>query len=117
MQAVLYKPVGATEQVGKELAMQTIEAAIWFLGFALGMELLGVASNSFITAGGIGTLVFTFAGKEVGDATAQSCSFSLVCLCLFWLAIVGAPDEFTRVGFLRRPRPGAGQLRSEARGR
>lgn len=65
MQAVVYKPVGATEQVGKELVLQTIDAGIWFLGFALGMELLGVASNSFITAGGIGTLVFTFAGKEV----------------------------------------------------
>ncbi|PIA52305.1 hypothetical protein AQUCO_01000284v1 [Aquilegia coerulea] len=51
--------------MGFQFATRTITTAVWVGGCALFMELLGFSTQKWLTAGGLGTVLLTLAGREI----------------------------------------------------
>ena len=54
-----------SEQMGFQFAGKTIYTAVWVASVSLFMELLGFSTQRWLTAGGLGTVLLTLAGREV----------------------------------------------------
>lgn len=54
-----------TFQMGFQFAGKAIYTAVWVAAFSLFMELLGFSTQKWLTAGGLGTVLLTLAGREV----------------------------------------------------
>ena len=59
--------------MGFDLAGKAVYAAVWVAAVSLFMELLGFSTQRWLTAGGLGTVLLTLAGREV-----QHCFFCTV---------------------------------------
>lgn len=51
--------------MGFQFAGKAIYSAVWVAAAALFMELLGFSTQKWLTAGGLGTVLLTLAGREV----------------------------------------------------
>lgn len=51
--------------MGFEFAGKAVYTAVWVAAVSLFMELLGFSTQKWITAGGLGTVLLTLAGREV----------------------------------------------------
>ena len=51
--------------MGFQFAGKAIYTAVWVASVSLFMELLGFSTQKWLTAGGIGTVLLTLAGREV----------------------------------------------------
>lgn len=51
--------------MGFEFAGKAVYTAVWIAGVSLFMELLGFSTQKWLTAGGLGTVLITLAGREV----------------------------------------------------
>jgi mechanosensitive ion channel protein 1/2/3 len=60
-------------QMGLDFAGKAIYTAVWVAAVSLFMELLGFSTQKWLTAGGLGTVLLTLAGREV-----HHCLFSTV---------------------------------------
>lgn len=56
--------------MGFQFAGKAVYSAVWVAAVSLFMELLGFSTQKWLTAGGLGTVLLTLAGREV-----KSCSF------------------------------------------
>ncbi|XP_042376289.1 mechanosensitive ion channel protein 2, chloroplastic-like isoform X1 [Zingiber officinale] len=54
-----------TRKMGFEFAGRAIYTAVWVASVSLFMELLGFSTQKWITAGGLGTVLLTLAGREI----------------------------------------------------
>lgn len=52
--------------MGFQFAGKAIYSAVWVASASLFMELLGFSTQKWLTAGGLGTVLLTLAGREVG---------------------------------------------------
>lgn len=52
-------------QMGFQFAGKAIYSAVWVAAVSLFMELLGFSTQKWLTAGGLGTVLLTLAGREV----------------------------------------------------
>lgn len=55
----------ASSQMGFQFAGKAIYTAVWVAAVSLFMELLGFSTQKWLTAGGLGTVLLTLAGREV----------------------------------------------------
>lgn len=53
------------EQMGFQFAGKAVYSAVWVAAVSLFMELLGFSTQKWLTAGGLGTVLITLAGREV----------------------------------------------------
>jgi len=51
--------------VGFDFAGKAVYTAVWVAAVSLFMELLGFSTQKWLTAGGLGTVLLTLAGREV----------------------------------------------------
>jgi len=51
--------------MGFQFAGKAVYSAVWIAAFSLFMELLGFSTQKWVTAGGLGTVLLTLAGREV----------------------------------------------------
>ena len=51
--------------MGFQFAGKAVYTAIWVAAVSLFMELLGFSTQKWLTAGGLGTVLLTLAGREV----------------------------------------------------
>lgn len=51
--------------MGYEFAGKAVYSAVWVASISLFMELLGFSTQKWVTAGGLGTVLLTLAGREV----------------------------------------------------
>lgn len=51
--------------MGFEFAGKATYTAVWVASVSLFMELLGFSTQKWLTAGGLGTVLLTLAGREV----------------------------------------------------
>lgn len=51
--------------MGFQFAGKAVYSAVWIAAFSLFMELLGFSTQRWVTAGGLGTVLLTLAGREV----------------------------------------------------
>ncbi|XP_051117730.1 mechanosensitive ion channel protein 2, chloroplastic-like [Andrographis paniculata] len=51
--------------MGFQFAGRAVNAAVWIAAVSLFMELLGFSTQKWITAGGLGTVLITLAGREI----------------------------------------------------
>lgn len=51
--------------MGFQFAGKAIYSAVWVAAVSLFMELLGFSTQRWLTAGGLGTVLLTLAGREV----------------------------------------------------
>ncbi|XP_027362322.1 mechanosensitive ion channel protein 2, chloroplastic-like isoform X2 [Abrus precatorius] len=51
--------------MGFQFAGKTVYSAVWIAAFSLFMELLGFSTQRWVTAGGLGTVLLTLAGREI----------------------------------------------------
>lgn len=51
--------------MGFEFAGKAVYTAVWIAAVSLFMELLGFSTQKWLTAGGLGTVLLTLAGREV----------------------------------------------------
>ncbi|GAA0176029.1 ion channel [Lithospermum erythrorhizon] len=51
--------------MGFEFAGKALYTAVWVAAFSLFMELLGFSTQKWVTAGGLGTVLLTLAGREI----------------------------------------------------
>ncbi|XP_022844199.1 mechanosensitive ion channel protein 2, chloroplastic-like isoform X2 [Olea europaea var. sylvestris] len=54
-----------TRNMGFQFAGRTIYTAVWVAAASLFMELLGFSTQKWLTAGGLGTVLLTLAGREI----------------------------------------------------
>ncbi|XP_038703691.1 mechanosensitive ion channel protein 3, chloroplastic-like isoform X2 [Tripterygium wilfordii] len=54
-----------TRNVGFDFAGKSIYTAVWVAAVSLFMELLGFSTQKWLTAGGLGTVLLTLAGREI----------------------------------------------------
>ncbi|XP_027904173.1 mechanosensitive ion channel protein 2, chloroplastic-like isoform X2 [Vigna unguiculata] len=54
-----------SRNVGFDLAGKAVYAAVWVAAVSLFMELLGFSTQRWLTAGGLGTVLLTLAGREI----------------------------------------------------
>ncbi|WOL20379.1 mechanosensitive ion channel protein 3, chloroplastic-like [Canna indica] len=54
-----------TRKMGFEFAGKAVYTAVWIAAVSLFMELLGFSTQKWITAGGLGTVLLTLAGREI----------------------------------------------------
>ncbi|KAK2973503.1 hypothetical protein RJ640_020165 [Escallonia rubra] len=54
-----------TRNMGFQFAGKTIYTAVWVAAVSLFMELLGFSTQRWLTAGGLGTVLLTLAGREI----------------------------------------------------
>lgn len=52
-------------QMGFQFAWKAVYSAVWVAALSLFMELLGFSTQKWLTAGGLGTVLLTLAGREV----------------------------------------------------
>lgn len=52
-------------QMGFQFAGKAVYSAVWVASASLFMELLGFSTQKWLTAGGLGTVLLTLAGREV----------------------------------------------------
>lgn len=52
-------------QMGFQFAWKAVYSAVWVAAVSLFMELLGFSTQKWLTAGGLGTVLLTLAGREV----------------------------------------------------
>lgn len=52
-------------QMGFQFAGKAVYSAVWVAAVSLFMELLGFSTQKWLTAGGLGTVLLTLAGREV----------------------------------------------------
>jgi hypothetical protein len=52
-------------QMGFQFAGRAVYSAVWVAAVSLFMELLGFSTQKWLTAGGLGTVLLTLAGREV----------------------------------------------------
>ena len=64
--------------MGFQFAGKAVYSAVWIAAFSLFMELLGFSTQKWVTAGGLGTVLLTLAGREVWD---------LLLLLMFWVPL------------------------------
>lgn len=62
---VLYSKLLALGQMGFQFAGKAVYSAVWVAAISLFMELLGFSTQKWLTAGGLGTVLLTLAGREV----------------------------------------------------
>lgn len=55
----------ACVQMGFQFAWKAVYSAVWVAAVSLFMELLGFSTQKWLTAGGLGTVLLTLAGREV----------------------------------------------------
>lgn len=53
--------------MGYDFAGKAIYSAVWVASISLFMELLGFSTQKWVTAGGLGTVLLTLAGREVQE--------------------------------------------------
>jgi hypothetical protein len=51
--------------MGFSFAGKAVYSAVWIAAVSLFMELLGFSTQKWLTAGGLGTVLLTLAGREV----------------------------------------------------
>lgn len=51
--------------MGFNFAGKAVYSAVWIAAVSLFMELLGFSTQKWLTAGGLGTVLLTLAGREV----------------------------------------------------
>lgn len=51
--------------MGFQFAGKAVYSAVWVAAFSLFMELLGFSTQRYLTAGGLGTVLLTLAGREI----------------------------------------------------
>ncbi|KAK0575456.1 hypothetical protein LWI29_000896 [Acer saccharum] len=56
---------GDTRNMGFDFAGKAIYSAVWVAAVSLFMELLGFSTQKWVTAGGLGTVLLTLAGREI----------------------------------------------------
>ncbi|KAF6143492.1 hypothetical protein GIB67_029661 [Kingdonia uniflora] len=54
-----------TRNMGFQFAGKTVYTAVWVAAVSLFMELLGFSTQKWLTAGGLGTVLLTLAGREI----------------------------------------------------
>ncbi|CAJ1931290.1 unnamed protein product [Sphenostylis stenocarpa] len=54
-----------TRNMGFQFAGKAVYSAVWIAAFSLFMELLGFSTQKWVTAGGLGTVLLTLAGREI----------------------------------------------------
>ncbi|KAL0461432.1 UNVERIFIED_CONTAM: Mechanosensitive ion channel protein 2, chloroplastic [Sesamum latifolium] len=54
-----------TRNMGFQFAARAVYTAVWVAAVSLFMELLGFSTQKWITAGGLGTVLLTLAGREI----------------------------------------------------
>ncbi|CAA3025494.1 mechanosensitive ion channel 2, chloroplastic isoform X1 [Olea europaea subsp. europaea] len=54
-----------TRNMGFQFAGRTVYTAVWVAAVSLFMELLGFSTQKWLTAGGLGTVLLTLAGREI----------------------------------------------------
>ncbi|KAI4328133.1 hypothetical protein L6164_020514 [Bauhinia variegata] len=54
-----------TRNMGFQFAGKAVYSAVWIAAFSLFMELLGFSTQRWVTAGGLGTVLLTLAGREI----------------------------------------------------
>ena len=54
--------------MGFEFAGKAVYTAVWVAAVSLFMELLGFSTQKWLTAGGLGTVLLTLAGREVNHS-------------------------------------------------
>ncbi|CAN1829168.1 Mechanosensitive ion channel protein 2, chloroplastic [Linum perenne] len=52
-------------QMGLDFVGKAIYSSVWVAAFSLFMELLGFSTHKWLTAGGLGTVLLTLAGREI----------------------------------------------------
>ena len=52
-------------QLGAQFVGNAVYTAVWIAAVCLFMELLGFSTQKWLTAGGLGTVLLTLAGREV----------------------------------------------------
>ncbi|KAG8373439.1 hypothetical protein BUALT_Bualt11G0024400 [Buddleja alternifolia] len=55
----------ATRTMGFQFAGRAVSTAVWVAAVSLFMELLGFSTQKWVTAGGLGTVLLTLAGREI----------------------------------------------------
>uniref|UniRef100_A0A803NKB7 Uncharacterized protein n=1 Tax=Cannabis sativa TaxID=3483 RepID=A0A803NKB7_CANSA len=55
----------AARNMGFDFAGKTVYTAVWVAAVSLFMELLGFSTQKWLTAGGLGTVLLTLAGREI----------------------------------------------------
>ena len=68
--------------MGFQFAGKAVYSAVWVAAVSLFMELLGFSTQKWLTAGGLGTVLLTLAGREV-------CPIIYVVHICFFLKIFG----------------------------
>lgn len=53
--------------MGFSFAGKAIYSSVWIAAVSLFMELLGFSTQKWVTAGGLGTVLITLAGREVNS--------------------------------------------------
>ncbi|KAK2659916.1 hypothetical protein Ddye_006449 [Dipteronia dyeriana] len=56
---------GDTRNMGFDFAGKAVYSAVWVAAVSLFMELLGFSTQKWVTAGGLGTVLLTLAGREI----------------------------------------------------
>lgn len=67
--------------MGFQFAWKAVYSAVWVAAISLFMELLGFSTQKLLTAGGLGTVLLTLAGREVlliGRVVCISCFFGVI---------------------------------------
>ncbi|XP_022895019.1 mechanosensitive ion channel protein 3, chloroplastic-like isoform X1 [Olea europaea var. sylvestris] len=59
------KDASAARNMGFEFAGKAVYTAVWVAAVSLFMELLGFSTQRWLTAGGLGTVLLTLAGREI----------------------------------------------------
>ncbi|KAK9136177.1 hypothetical protein Syun_015507 [Stephania yunnanensis] len=54
-----------TRNMGLQFAGKAVHTAVWIAAISLFMELLGFSTQKWVTAGGLGTVLLTLAGREI----------------------------------------------------
>lgn len=54
-----------TRDMGSQFAGKAVYSAVWVASISLFMELLGFSTQKWLTAGGLGTVLLTLAGREI----------------------------------------------------
>ncbi|XP_076923335.1 mechanosensitive ion channel protein 2, chloroplastic-like [Bidens hawaiensis] len=59
------KDPGDARTMGYDFAGKAVYSAVWVASISLFMELLGFSTQKWVTAGGLGTVLLTLAGREI----------------------------------------------------
>lgn len=62
--------------MGFNFAGKAVYSAVWVAAVSLFMELLGFSTQKWLTAGGLGTVLLTLAGREVSSVLFRGCQLN-----------------------------------------